>query len=580
MGGGKYSFPSADARFYRERLRESERRVSELMADCAGAAAIESLEAKVAKLESGLGAEREKGAKLRDGVKSLRADKKALKADLAASARKIRDLEQSLGFARRRLEKAEDALEALGGREFALAEENRRLRSELEKVKEKLQRATVKLARFPENSSLPPSSNSNRKRIPNSRVRTGHKPGGQPGHPGHPRRRRAADSVVAIAPPTTCPGCGGGLVPVGEPRERSVTELRVAVTTTAYLARDCRCERCGRSVPAAFPAGMSNESNYGPNVKAVVTSLVNGCNASIDNARGILRELTGGELDVSKGSCSNFLRQLSSLAEGEIAAIGDDVAAAPVVGSDATFTRSAGRQSYVYTFNTPDAALFAASDVKGSALLEGSPIDGGAQVVVHDHDTSYYGFGGAHAECNVHVLRYLKGVIQNEPGRTWAAAMAEVLKDALAAAKAASAEGLAAVPDDVAAGIEARYDAALDLAEREYGRDGPFNPKYKPEGMALANRLREYKANHLLFLHATSIPFDNNASERLLRCAKKKVKQSGGFRSTPNGEQPYCDFLTITQTAKLRGESPYGAVLSVFEGKGGGFAGETAAGTV
>ena len=58
------------------------------------------------------------------------------------------------------------------------------------------------------------------------------------------------------------------------------------------------------------------------------------------------------------------------------------------------------------------------------------------------------------------------------------------------------------------------------------------------------------------------------------------MKQSGGFRSTPNGEQPYCDFLTITQTAKLRGESPYGAVLSVFEGKGGGFAGETAAGTV
>jgi hypothetical protein len=39
---------------------------------------------------------------------------------------------------------------------------------------------------------------------------------------------------------------------------------------------------------------------------------------------------------------------------------------------------------------------------------------------------------------------------------------------------------------------------------------------------------------------------------------------SGGFRSTDNDQALYCDFLTVTKTARLRGMSPYGTVLCVF----------------
>ena len=117
------------------------------------------------------------------------------------------------------------------------------------------------------------------------------------------------------------------------------------------------------------------------------------------------------------------------------------------------------------------------------------------------------------------------------------------------------------------AAARARYEAALDQADAEYARDGPFHPKYVPEGVALSARLRRYEDQHLLFLERADVPFTNNESERHLRCAKGKLKQSGGFRSTANGQAPYCDFLTVTRTALLRGESPYATVLGVFAGK-------------
>jgi hypothetical protein len=101
---------------------------------------------------------------------------------------------------------------------------------------------------------------------------------------------------------------------------------------------------------------------------------------------------------------------------------------------------------------------------------------------------------------------------------------------------------------------------------------GATSWKHPPEGVALARRMLKHADKHLLFLRDLSAPFENNGSERLLRKAKGKLKQSGGFRSTPNGDQPYCDFLTIVETAKMRGIQPYRAVHATFAGEGGLFA--------
>ena len=55
--------------------------------------------------------------------------------------------------------------------------------------KQKVQKLTAQINRNYENSSIPSSKAIARKKIFNSREKTGRKPGGQPGHRGHCRKK-------------------------------------------------------------------------------------------------------------------------------------------------------------------------------------------------------------------------------------------------------------------------------------------------------------------------------------------------------------------------------------------------------
>ena len=52
-----------------------------------------------------------------------------------------------------------------------------------------------------------------------------------------------------------------------------------------------------------------------------------------------------------------------------------------------------------------------------------------------------------------------------------------------------------------------------------------------------------------------------------MRCAKKKLKQAGGFRSTKRGESYYCDYLSIAQSAILQGKGVLATVSEIFDGR-------------
>ena len=575
-----YRIPSRRERELFNQVRDLQARLGALEKDPSAELEISHLEtalgerdAAIESLESELESERARTARLRGELEGSRAKRKGLEAQ-------IRQLKRDVDNERARRKSAQSNCERMSGSHGRLLEENRALKARNSELEEEIARKdaliehlNARLSRGPENSSLPPSSEPNRKRIPNSRVKSGRKPGGQPRHPGHGRHMPEPDVEVLLDPEgECCPRCGCGMAPTGNVREHSVTDIEVRTRTAAYISSERRCPCCGRTAWDPFPKGAENEANYGPGVKSAIAYLVGACNVSGDNARGFLKAVTGGEVDVSSGSVPNFMRQFSKLGEGDLRAAFDAVATAPVIGSDATFTRSGGRQSYVYVFHGGDAAVYRASDTKGHAGVKGSPLeDAPDATVVSDHDTTYHGYGKRHAECNAHILRYLKGVTQNEPGQAWAEDVADLLKLANEAAKRARAAGMGAVDPEIAAKFESCYREILESAIEGYEASGATGWKYVPDGVKLARRMLKHAKKHLLFLSDLSVPFENNRSERLLRQAKKKTKQSGGFRSTPNGEQPYCDFLTIVETAKMRGIRPYEAVHATFAGEGGLF---------
>ena len=507
----------------------------------------------------------------REEKQRLRADK--LKEEIKKLKETLSDLKHEnsrLGFdicvAHSEWKEQERIIKAVDKRRYEWKQKAQSLGKRLKEALDENKYLKTKANKTSLNSSLPPSSSATLKPIQNLRIKSGKPQGGQIGHVGAKRSYHKPTNTVMLPPLLSCPHCGNThLKDIGaHVRTRRITDIEVVAITTEWQAKSSWCPDCHEELYPPFPAELKNEENYGTNIRAFLSYLTDGLNVSIDNARGFLRELTDSEVDVSKGYVANIKLEFESRAKANVDEIFQAITLSPYVGVDATFMRSGAHISYIYNYNTPYLTYYQASDKKGDVPLQLGPLKDSQATIIGDHDKSYYAYGLKHGECNAHILRYLKGVIQNEPKRLWAKDMKCILDDAYKIAHAARGkEGF--VSKSSYEEISERYDAALEKAYAEYIKDGPYNSKYKPEGIALFKRLKEYKDNHLLFLKDPNVPFTNNATERLLRCAKGKLKQAGGFRSTKTGEAPFCSFLTITKTCQLQGINPYLAVLQIFK---------------
>ena len=126
-----------------------------------------------------------------------------------------------------------------------------------------------------------------------------------------------------------------------------------------------------------------------------------------------------------------------------------------------------------------------------------------------------------------HVLRYLKGSMDNEPDRTWNKDMHSLVQEMIHFRN-----GLqpSEEPDPCKVSeFEERYRKILEAARKEY-EDVPANDYYR-DGYNLFLRIEKYMQNHLLFLHDLRVPATNNEAERLLRNYKRKQAQAVTFRS-------------------------------------------------
>lgn len=79
--------------------------------------------------------------------------------------------------------------------------------AELEEERGKNLKLHAQINRDYENSSIPSSKSIKRKKIANSREKTGRKPGGQPGHPGHRRKKTGTHTA---GHPSSCTGKSPG----------------------------------------------------------------------------------------------------------------------------------------------------------------------------------------------------------------------------------------------------------------------------------------------------------------------------------------------------------------------------------
>ena len=250
-----------------------------------------------------------------------------------------------------------------------------------------------------------------------------------------------------------------------------------------------------------IPDAYKNEVTYGENIKALAMVLYGQGVQSMNRIVELISALTGNIVKLSEGTISNWLMEVH---KGSIKArqvIEEHLLDAVQVSTDGTVVTENGHQSYIRNFSIADWVLYVSMGSKGHKALSQIPFSQGAR----------------------------------------------------------------AIPDKTLKRLETRYDELLEYAKQER-RDKPSGLRWATkEETALLNRLKEYKQNHLLFLHNYDVPFDNNMSERDLRKCKNRQKMSGGFR-TELGKEIFCSLLTITETCKCQGKDLIIAFKTILSG--------------
>lgn len=458
---------------------------------------------------------------------------------------------------------AEALLEAQRQRDGALTkcrEKNVELyevKTQLEEAQGKLLELTARVSRDYTNSSKPSSQSPNHKKIHNGREKTGRRPGGQPGHIHQGRKPQAPTRTVSIPAPEEYEA-DSNYKATGKLIRKQLIVLHVTTEVIEYVTPEFRNQATGQRVHAAFPGGLKDEVTYDGSVKAAAYLLNNDCYVSVDKTRSFLKEVSNGKIDLSNGMISNLARQFSESTQEERDQLFLGLLASPNLHADFTFGRMNGKQAAVILCATPELVLYQGREKKGHEGVKGSPVENYQGTIISDHESTFLAYGTGHQECLVHVERYLRASIENEPERKWNQEMLDWIKAAIHYRNGVQEE---AADGNEVAKFEAEYDSIIEKARGEYEYEPPN--EYFRDGYNLYKRMDADKEDYLLFLHDLSVEPTNNLAERNGRKFKRKAAQVMGFRSM-EGVAYFCDGLSVIQTLKLKGENIYDAVTSRF----------------
>jgi transposase len=403
----------------------------------------------------------------------------------------------------------------------------------------------------PSNSSVPPSVGFKANRA----ERRGRKR--RRGHDGISRRRQQPDVIVRCHP-TRCDGCGEPLPRSGQRRvgRSQVIELPpvrpVVVEAWQYAAS---CSGCGHRTKGAYPAGLEPTRTFGPQVEALLGYLHERHHVGYERLVEICRDLFG--LRISEGAVDLALRRLAERARPTYEAIGAEVRAGPVIGSDETGARVAGRTAWQWVFQTPEASYHvivprrdadAIAAFLGGTRPEGWVSDLWSPQLQVDAE--------AHQLCLSHQIRNLTYAIEADGyvGRVWAIELRHLLGRAI---------HLHGIRDTLPPGSftlrRRRIENAVDrLVARTFLPDQPDTANAR----RLQARYQEHRAGLFVFLDRPDVPPTNNASEQDLRPSVIHRKVTGGYRSQL-GADVSAIFTSLLATARKRGENLFDALRSV-----------------
>lgn len=454
---------------------------------------------------------------------------------------------------------SKEKINTLNDRIDTLEKENTVLKEENRLLKEDNVRLKSIINNDSSNTSLPPSTDQKGGKPANTfngREKTGRKAGGQKGHAGSTLTKSMAEEKIASG------RCRHEVRTIGSAVGQNYVKKYVIDLQTEPVITEIRIYP-DKDGAIHIPPEYRSDVTYGANVKALAVALYSEGVMSNDRIAAFLNAAGGGELKLSEGSIYGFCKRFAQDSQADIQRLESKLLCQEAVATDATVVTVNGEQDYIRNFSIKDTVVYHAMDSKSIEALKGLDFLGQyAGILVHDHETALYHFGTDHAECNVHIIRYLRKNTE-ETGNRWSADMIALLCEMNKKRKEFMERGFSMLSDEMIREYEGKYFSLL----RE-GRDENKKTVHKyarQDEMTLLSRMEKYSHNHLLFLHNFSVPFDDNISERDLRKAKNRQKMAGGFRKE-SGHKMYCSIMTIIETLKKREMGIIENVKKIFMG--------------
>src|SRR5215213_1630063 len=280
----------------------------------------------------------------------------------------------------------------------------------------------------PGNSSVPPSVGFKANRA-GRRARKR-----RPGHDGISRRRQRPDVIVRCRP-SSCQQCGEALPLEGQRRvgRSQVIELPpvrpVVVEAWQYAAR---CAGCGTRTKGAYPEGLEPTRTFGPQIEALLGYFHERHHVSYERLVELCRDVFG--LTISEGGIDKALGRPAERARPTYEAIGAQVRAGPVIGSDETGARVAGKTAWQWVFQTPEASYHVIVPRRNAEVIAAFLGEARPEGWVSDLWSPQLRVDAAtHQICLSHQIRNLTYAVEADgyTGRVWAIELRHLLGRAI-----------------------------------------------------------------------------------------------------------------------------------------------------
>lgn len=412
------------------------------------------------------------------------------------------------------------------------------------------------------NSSIPPSQDPNRKKIPKKKGER--KPGAQKGHKGKTLQRveNPDKEVPILIDERTLPKGTYKQLP---PQRRQVLDFEINLVITEYQA-EMLIDGNGRIYTAEFPPNVTKPVQYGPAIKSNAVYMKCFQMSSLSRIEDHFKDQL--DLPVSKGSIYNFLKESYDLLDPFEAYLKEKLPSCEVLHADETGINVNGKREWLHVLCNDKYSYFHPDDERGSSANDAMGVlPHYKNTLCHDHWKPYYKYSCKHSLCNAHHLRELESAYTLDK-KEWAGKLIEFLKKMnIEVHKSKNSQ----LSDERINQIKSQYRKILEDGKLETPLLPP--PKKRKRGRVaqtksrnLLERLINYEKDTLRFTEEELVPFTNNQGENDLRMTKVQQKVSGCFRSW-EGAKIFARVRSYINTCKKHGIQPTKALRLLFDGE-------------